>query len=396
MQPTSSQTLAKMRAGSASRATSVATRRSAACSRTSASSRGGVSAVSVIAIAGRSAPRGCGGARRRRARCPSVSKIDVTCFSTALSVITSSSAMPLLERPSAISSSTSRSRGESSSSGSTAAAAAEHLPDDLGVEHRAAVADAADGVRERVEVADAVLEQVADALGAARRSGRRRSAPRCTARAPGPWSRAARRGSPSPRAGRRRCWSAASGCRRPPRRAGARATLRRRSTASPAWPTTSKPASSSSRLSPLRNSSWSSPMTTRIRSSELRPASPSSCAALLPQRADLCVGPAAAWRRSPARRSGGAAIRRARPRPPSVRTTRGARSLEPERGGDGEAVDVREVHVEQHGVGSQAAAGGERGHAVACLADDRSSHPPRATSAPAPWNPRDRRRRGRF
>ena len=97
---------------------------------------------------------------------PSVSKIEVTCFSTALSVITSCSAIPLLERPCAISSSTSRSRGESSSSGSIRRRPAEHLPDDLGVEHGPALADRADGVRERVEVADPVLEQVADALGA--------------------------------------------------------------------------------------------------------------------------------------------------------------------------------------------------------------------------------------
>src|SRR3954453_4074880 len=43
----------------------------------------------------------------------------VTCFSTARSVTTIRSAMPVLERPSAISSSTSRSRGVSSASGSS-------------------------------------------------------------------------------------------------------------------------------------------------------------------------------------------------------------------------------------------------------------------------------------
>ena len=43
----------------------------------------------------------------------------VTCFSTACGVTTSTSAMPLFERPSAISSSTSRSRGVSASSGSS-------------------------------------------------------------------------------------------------------------------------------------------------------------------------------------------------------------------------------------------------------------------------------------
>src|ERR1700759_2780327 len=41
------------------------------------------------------------------------------------------------------------------------------------------------------------------------------------------------------------------------------ATLRRRSSASPAWATTSKPASDSRRLSPSRRSTWSSPTTTR-------------------------------------------------------------------------------------------------------------------------------------
>ena len=44
-------------------------------------------------------------------------KMFETCFSTAPSVTTSSSAMATFERPSAISASTSRSRGVSSSSG---------------------------------------------------------------------------------------------------------------------------------------------------------------------------------------------------------------------------------------------------------------------------------------
>ena len=48
---------------------------------------------------------------------PSLWKIRVTCFSTAASVTTSSSAMPLFDFPSAIAASTSRSRGVSSSSG---------------------------------------------------------------------------------------------------------------------------------------------------------------------------------------------------------------------------------------------------------------------------------------
>ena len=45
----------------------------------------------------------------------------------------------------------------------------------------------------------------------------------------------ARRGSRARRAGPRRCAWAACGCRRPPRRAGGRATLRSSSSASPAW-----------------------------------------------------------------------------------------------------------------------------------------------------------------
>ena len=50
---------------------------------------------------------------------PSFPKMLVTCFSTARSVTTSCSAMAWFERPSAISSSTSRSRGVRSSSGSS-------------------------------------------------------------------------------------------------------------------------------------------------------------------------------------------------------------------------------------------------------------------------------------
>ena len=46
-----------------------------------------------------------------------------------------------------------------------AAGAGEELADDLGVERRAAVGDAVDGVEEVADVGDAVLEQVADAAG---------------------------------------------------------------------------------------------------------------------------------------------------------------------------------------------------------------------------------------
>ena len=85
----------------------------------------------------------------------------VTCFSTAPVVSTSASAMPAFERPSAISSSTSRSRGVSVVDGARAAAA-EQLRDDLGVERGAALAHAAHRVDEVGDVHHAVLEQVAD------------------------------------------------------------------------------------------------------------------------------------------------------------------------------------------------------------------------------------------
>ena len=69
--------------------------------------------------AGTPAPRARGDGPRGRVRSPSLPKMLVTCFSTARSVTTMCSAIALFERPSAISSSTSRSRGVSSSSGSS-------------------------------------------------------------------------------------------------------------------------------------------------------------------------------------------------------------------------------------------------------------------------------------
>ena len=142
-------------------------------------------------------------------------------------------------------------------------AAAQHAADDLGVERAAARRDAGDRVDERVDVADALLEQVADALGAGRRSGPARSAPRSTARA------RARR-SPGSR------WRSSSAARSPSSvRSGGICTsttatsgrcasaLRSRSSASPACATTSKPASVRSRAMPSRSSTSSSPMTMR-------------------------------------------------------------------------------------------------------------------------------------
>ena len=92
----------------------------------------------------------------------------VTCFSTARSVTNIRSAIAWFERPSAISSSTSRSRGVSSPDWVVLALASDELVDDGGVERRAALGDTADGGRELVDVGDAILEQVADALGALR------------------------------------------------------------------------------------------------------------------------------------------------------------------------------------------------------------------------------------
>ena len=76
--------------------------------------------------------------------------------------------MARFERPSAIRPSTSRSRGRELVERVVAAAAAEQLRDDLGVERGAALADAPHRVHEPLDVGDAVLEQVADALGAVR------------------------------------------------------------------------------------------------------------------------------------------------------------------------------------------------------------------------------------
>ena len=93
-------------------------------------------------------------------------KIEVTCFCTARSVITSRSPMPLFERPSATSSITSRSRGVSRLSGSSALRPLrEQLRDDLRVEHRAAFSDPAQCRGEVLEIGDAVFQEIADPVG---------------------------------------------------------------------------------------------------------------------------------------------------------------------------------------------------------------------------------------
>ena len=84
-----------------------------------------------------------------------------TCFSTAPTVSTSRSAIAELERPSAISASTSSSRAERTSSGPPAFRD-EQLRHDLGVERRPARPDAPHGGDEVVDVHDPVLQEVAD------------------------------------------------------------------------------------------------------------------------------------------------------------------------------------------------------------------------------------------
>ena len=88
------------------------------------------------------------------------------CFSVAPSVMSSSVAIPTFVRPSAIAASTSRSRGVRRRQRVVGPVADHELGDDLGIERRAAPGDASQGVHELADVADAVLEQVADAAGA--------------------------------------------------------------------------------------------------------------------------------------------------------------------------------------------------------------------------------------
>ena len=100
---------------------------------------------------------------------PSLVKIVETYFSTARSVITSASAMPWLELPVAISSSTSRSRGVSSASGSSLRRRESSVETIIGSSAEPPAATRRTAADELVDVGDAVLEQVA---GARRRSPR--------------------------------------------------------------------------------------------------------------------------------------------------------------------------------------------------------------------------------
>ena len=89
----------------------------------------------------------------------------VTCFSTACGVTTSSSAMPLFERPSAISSSTSRSRGVRASSGSSRRRRPSMCATTVGSSTEPPLPTRRTASANTAEVGHAVLEQVADALG---------------------------------------------------------------------------------------------------------------------------------------------------------------------------------------------------------------------------------------
>ena len=191
-------------------------------------------------------------------------KIDVTCFSTARSVTTSSSATARFERPSAISPSTSRSRGVSSSSGSSARLRLEHVRHHLGVERGPAVGHARHRVGEQLHVGHAVLQQVADAVAALGQQVDRVALLDVLGEDEHALSTAAPRAAPAPPGARRRCSSAACGCRSPRRPACGRAPCasgRRRRR--PGRPPRS-PASSSSRTMPSRIRTESSATTTRM------------------------------------------------------------------------------------------------------------------------------------
>src|SRR6478735_10201334 len=145
-------------------------------------------------------------------------------------------------------------------------------------------------------------------------------------------------------------------------------TFRRRSTASPACATTSKPASSSRRTMPSRSSAWSSPITTR------------TCGASRSERyssdGDLPKGADRGARQRLLRnepQGAGAPQQRAHL---FVRVRRGEndprrRLLPCQRRSDREAVHVGQVHVEQHGVRPERACSAQGRRPVARFADDR-------------------------
>ena len=90
--------------------------------------------------------------------------MELTCFSTAPGPTTRAAAMAALDRPSAISASTSRSRAVSGVKGSPRAG--EQLGHHLGVDGAAALGHPLQGVNEVGHVGDAVLQQVPDPAAA--------------------------------------------------------------------------------------------------------------------------------------------------------------------------------------------------------------------------------------
>src|SRR4051794_7959123 len=145
-------------------------------------------------------------------------------------------------------------------------------------------------------------------------------------------------------------------------------TLRRRSTASPAWPTTSKPASSSRRAMPSRKRAWSSPIT--IRTCGASRSERYSSGGGLPQRVHRRARQGLL--RDEAERAGAPQERGDL----LVRVRRGEddprrRLLPGQRRGNREAVHIGKVHVEQHRVGMERARCAQRRCAVARFADDR-------------------------
>ena len=96
-----------------------------------------------------------------------MAKILVTYFSTALELTFKAATIPLFERPSAISRSTSSSRGGEPVD-RVGAAAHEKLRDDFGIEGRAAGRHPAHRVEEISHLRDPVLEEIPDRGGAHR------------------------------------------------------------------------------------------------------------------------------------------------------------------------------------------------------------------------------------
>src|SRR5215208_2573845 len=267
----------------------------------------------------------------------SLEKIEVTCFSTARSVTTSASAIALLERPSAIRPSTSRSRAVRLSSGSS---------------------------------------RLRRPSSSATTSGSSAEPPLATRRTASVYV-----------GGIRTSTTATSGLCAP--------TLRIRSSASPAWPTTSNPDSSSRRQRPSRSSTESSATTTRnwvmnaddmgFACQTLR--EPGFLGAARPARRlaprlrqrysrQELLNPVARELRLRHESAGaGAGHERPEVRPVATRDEDhdrrvvGARQAR----GDVEAVDVGQLHVEQHHLGAESARLRDRLGAVGGLAHDVES-----------------------